>query len=60
VLNGAFATVPPQLAHPERFDRVEKRLTVVEWVTDMRGYGRLRPGVHAKPGTVIELTKRRR
>jgi hypothetical protein len=60
LMSEPFSAVLTQLADPERFDRVEKRLTGVAWVTDKRGYGRLRPGVRAKSGTVSELSKGRR
>lgn len=60
LMNEPFTTMLPQLADPDRFDRVEKRLNGLEWVTDERGYGHLKPGVRAKSSTVTELTKRRR
>ena len=60
LMHEPFATVLPQLADPERFDRVENRLNGLEWATDKRGYGRLKPSVRAKSSTVTELTKRRR
>jgi hypothetical protein len=59
-MNEAFASVLPQLADPDRFERVEKRLDGLEWVTDKRSYGHPKPGVRAKPSTVTELTNRRR
>src|SRR6266545_2963636 len=60
LMNEPFASVLPQLADPDRFERVEKRLNGLDWVTDKRGYGHLKPGVRAKPSTVTELTNRRR
>jgi transcriptional regulator with XRE-family HTH domain len=60
LMNEPFAAVLPQLADPDRFDRVEKRLNGFEWVTDKRGYGHIKASVRAKPSTVTELTKRRR
>jgi transcriptional regulator with XRE-family HTH domain len=49
-----FTAVLPQLADPDRFDRVEKRINGLEWVTDKRGYARI------KSAKVSELTKRTR
>jgi len=48
LMNEPFSAVLPQLADPDRFERVEKRLTGAEWVTDKRGYGYPRPGVRMK------------
>jgi transcriptional regulator with XRE-family HTH domain len=60
LMNEPFTSVLPQLADPDRFERVEKRLNGLEWVTDKRGYGRLKTGVRAESSTVTELTKGRR
>jgi transcriptional regulator with XRE-family HTH domain len=48
LMNEPFTAVLPELADPDRFERVEKRLTGAEWVQDKRGYGYLRPGVRTK------------
>jgi transcriptional regulator with XRE-family HTH domain len=69
LMNEPFVAVLPQLADPDRFDRVEKRLNGFEWVQDKRGYGYIKRGVRAKSSesstlgessTVTELTERRR
>ncbi len=60
LMNEPFTAVLPQLADPDRFDRVEKRLSGVEWVTDTRGYARIESARAPKSDTVRELAKRRR
>jgi transcriptional regulator with XRE-family HTH domain len=54
LMSEPFTAVLPQVSDPDRFDRVEKRINGLEWVTDKRGYARI------KSAKVSELTKRTR